>query len=168
MPLRSATSCSIAPDAAGQRTASPPTALTGTRYAGTMPRSTADLAAAALEFLSERHLGTFATTRADGTPHVAAVGFTFDPESGVARVITSDGNQKVRNVERDGYAALTQVDGRRWLTLEGPATVHRDRDRVADAERRYAQRFREPRVNPRRVVIEVDVSRVLGARTLLG
>jgi hypothetical protein len=33
---------------------------------------------------------------------------------------------------------------------------------VRDAERRYAVRYREPRENPRRVVLEVTVDRVLG------
>ncbi|MDN5750845.1 MAG: acyltransferase, partial [Pseudonocardia sp.] len=33
---------------------------------------------------------------------------------------------------------------------------------VADAERRYARRYRVPRVNPERVVIEIAVRRVLG------
>ena len=69
--------------------------------------------------------------------------------------------------KRQGYAAVTNVDGPRWLTLEGPATVHRDRERVAEAERRYAQRYREPKPNPERVVIEIDVQRVLGSHSLL-
>ena len=38
---------------------------------------------------------------------------------------------------------------------------------VRDAELRYAQRYRTPRVNPRRVVIEVRVERVLGSSELL-
>ena len=132
-----------------------------------MTRTAADLGSAAAEFLAERHLATLATLRADGTPHVVAVGFTWDPESGRARVITSDGNQKVRNVERGGHAAVTHVDGPRWITLEGRAVVRREPDQVADAERRYALRYREPRPNPRRVVIEIEVTRVLGSRTLL-
>jgi hypothetical protein len=36
-----------------------------------------------------------------------------------------------------------------------------------DAELRYAQRYRTPRVNPRRVVIEVRIERVLGSSELL-
>ena len=40
-------------------------------------------------------------------------------------------------------------------------------DAVRDAELRYAQRYRTPRVNPRRVVIEVQVERVLGSSDLL-
>jgi hypothetical protein len=33
---------------------------------------------------------------------------------------------------------------------------------VEDAVRRYAKRYREPRVNPQRVVIEITISKVLG------
>ncbi|SIR89470.1 TIGR03618 family F420-dependent PPOX class oxidoreductase [Williamsia sterculiae] len=132
-----------------------------------MPTTAADLTADALEFLTERHLASVVTLRHDGTPHSVAVGFTYDQERRVVRVITSDGKQKVRNVDRSGYAAVTQVDGPRWLTLEGPARILRDADDVQIAERRYAQRYREPRPNPRRVVVEIDVARVLGSRSLL-
>ena len=62
---------------------------------------------------------------------------------------------------------LSQVDGARWLSLEGKATVHTDIEAVRDAELRYAQRYRTPRVNPRRVVIEVRIERVLGSSPLL-
>jgi hypothetical protein len=54
------------------------------------------------------------------------------------------------------------VDGRRWSTLEGRAVVRRDPKSVADAEHRYGQRYRTPRPNPERVVIEVAVDRILG------
>ncbi len=62
---------------------------------------------------------------------------------------------------------LSQVDGARWLSLEGRASVNREVDAVRDAELRYAQRYRTPRVNPRRVVIEVQIERVLGSSDLL-
>ncbi len=133
-----------------------------------MPSTTADLSEQARTFLQERHLGTLATLRADGTPHVVAVGFTFDPVANLVRVITFDGSQKVRNAERGGYASLTHVDGARWLTLEGTATVSRDPDRVRDAEQRYAERYRTPKPNPRRVVIEVSVTRVMSSAGLRG
>ncbi|SHT34825.1 Uncharacterised protein [Mycobacteroides abscessus subsp. abscessus] len=42
-----------------------------------------------------------------------------------------------------------------------------DKDAVRDAELRYAQRYRTPRVNPKRVVIEVKIERVLGSSDLL-
>jgi len=54
------------------------------------------------------------------------------------------------------------VDGRRWLTLEGAVSVSRDPTDVADAVRRYAERYRAPRENPRRVVVQLAVDRVLG------
>ena len=59
---------------------------------------------------------------------------------------------------------LSQVDGARWLSLEGIASVNRDADAVRDAELRYAQRYRTPKPNPRRVVVEVLVQRVLVLR----
>ncbi|MGW4092266.1 PPOX class F420-dependent oxidoreductase [Nocardia sp. NPDC004750] len=132
-----------------------------------MPTSTAELSPAALEFVAERHLATLTTLRADGTPHVVAVGFTWDQEAGIARVITNDGSVKVRNVRRSGYAAVSQVDGIRWLTLEGPATVLEAPDEVAEAVERYAGRYRVPRENPTRVVIAIQVRRVLSSSTLV-
>ena len=65
-------------------------------------------------FLSERHLATLTTLRPDGTPHVVAVGFTWDDEAQLVRVITNGTSKKARNV-RDGSprAVVAQVDGRR-------------------------------------------------------
>lgn len=116
---------------------------------------------AALAFLAERHLATLTTLRPDGSPHVVPVGFTWDPDSGIARVITSGTSRKARNAG-SGRAVLCQVDGWRWLSLEGAVRVLTDAASVRDAERRYAVRYREPRENPRRVVLEVTVDRVLG------
>ena len=114
-------------------------------------------------FLQERHLATLTTLRADGTPHVVPVGFTYDPETRLARVITSGTSAKARHV-REGQArvAVCQVEGRRWVTLEGEAVVRDDHESVGEAERRYAARYRQPRANPTRVVIEIAVDRILG------
>ncbi|SFO93398.1 PPOX class probable F420-dependent enzyme [Geodermatophilus dictyosporus] len=122
-----------------------------------------DLGPELLDFLTERHLATLTTLRADGSPHVVPVGVTYDPDTRTARVITSGGSAKARHV-REGRSrvAVCQVDGRRWVTLEGAAVVRDDRAAVADAEARYAQRYRQPRENPARVVIEISVDRVLG------
>ncbi|WP_133910828.1 pyridoxamine 5'-phosphate oxidase family protein [Streptomyces sp. NBC_00582] len=125
------------------------------------------LDAAYLAFWRERHLCTLTTPRPDGGPHVVPVGVTYDPERGLARVIADKASRKVRNVlaaEPGGArVAVCQVDGRRWATLEGRAHVHAEPDRVAEAERRYAERYgRTPRVNPNRVVIEIEVTRALG------
>jgi F420H(2)-dependent biliverdin reductase len=128
-----------------------------------VPHVPHDLAPGVLEFLTERHLATLTTLRPDGSPHVVPVGVTFDAATGTARVITSGTSAKARHV-RDGQqrVAVCQVDGRRWLTLEGTAVVRDDPGAVADAVTRYARRYRQPRENPARVVLEISVDRVLG------
>jgi PPOX class probable F420-dependent enzyme len=113
-------------------------------------------------FLAERHLGTLSTIRRDGTLHVCAVGFTWDADALLVRVITSEGSQKVRNVERTGRAAVAQVDGGRWLSLEGPARVARAPEAIAGAVARYTTRYQAPRPSAERVAIEITVERVLG------
>lgn len=114
-------------------------------------------------FLAERHLATLTTLRADGSPHVVAVGFTWDDDARLVRVITSGASVKARNAARGGRAAVCQVDGRRWLTLEGTVTVSAEPDDVRDAEQRYAGRYRQPRENPQRVAVVIAVDRVLGS-----
>ncbi|HEX6422239.1 MAG TPA: PPOX class F420-dependent oxidoreductase [Acidimicrobiales bacterium] len=118
-------------------------------------------------FMSERHLATLTTLRPDGTPHVVPVGFTWDRQAGLVRIITFAPSRKVRNLDAraDGRlprAVVCQVDGGRWLTLEGPATVTDEPDRVAEAVRRYADRYRRPGERPDRVAIEIAVDRVMG------
>ncbi|MFE9423668.1 TIGR03618 family F420-dependent PPOX class oxidoreductase [Kitasatospora sp. NPDC006697] len=122
-----------------------------------------------IAFWTERHICTLTTMRPNGTPHVVPVGVTFDPGTGIARVITSRESRKARNVAAAGAAgarvALCQVDGGRWATLEGVAVLREEPEQVADAERRYTERYRAPRANPERVVIEIAVTRTLGRGT---
>ena len=114
-------------------------------------------------FVAERHLATLTTLRPDGTPHVVAVGFTWDPEQALVRVITNGTSRKAAHVRAGSpRAVVAQVDGPRWLSLEGVPVVSDDPERVAEAVRRYALRYREPAQNPRRVVVEIAVDRVLG------
>ena len=122
----------------------------------------AALPVAALTFLRDRHLATLTTLRPDGSPHVVAVGFTWDDEAGLARVITNGTSRKVAHVRAGTRAVVAQVDGPRWLSLEGPAVASDEPERVAEAVRRYAGRYRQPAENALRVVIEITVDRVLG------
>ncbi len=123
----------------------------------------AALAPEVLTFLAERHLATLTTLRPDGSPHVVAVAFTWDDPAGVARIITGRASRKARNVGSGGTrAVVAQVDGARWLALEGPARLVLDAEAVLEGERRYAERYRQPQANPDRAVIEIRVDRVLG------
>ncbi|GAA1104984.1 MULTISPECIES: pyridoxamine 5'-phosphate oxidase family protein [Streptomyces violaceusniger group] len=120
-----------------------------------------------LAFWRERHVCTLTTPRPDGTPHVVPVGVTYDPEAGLARVIANRHSRKVAHVRAAGEAgarvAVCQMAGRRWATLEGLAVVREDPELIADAERRYAERYqRTPRPNPDRVVIEIALTRAMG------
>lgn len=122
------------------------------------------LTADALAFLSEYHLATLSTIGRSGRIHAVPVGFTY--EEGVVRIIGSRGTQKFVNAERSGRASVCSVDGARWLSFEGPARVSGDPDAVDHAVRLYAGRYRQPRVNPDRVVLEIAVERVLGSASL--
>jgi PPOX class probable F420-dependent enzyme len=121
------------------------------------------LSESAMAFVAERHLATLATQRPDGSLHAVPVGFTFDHDATCAWVITSSGSTKIRNIGSGSRACLCQVDGRRWLSLEGPATIYAEPEIVAEAVRRYTHRYRAPRPNPRRVCIEVRIERIQGS-----
>lgn len=125
----------------------------------------ADLNDDVLTFLAERHLATLSLTAPDHPLHVSPVGFTWDDDAGVARVITFSAAKKVRLLESHGQlqGALSQVDGGRWLTLYGVLTVTADPDVNADAERRYSERYRPPGDRgAQRRTIEMSVTRITG------
>lgn len=126
------------------------------------------LAADQLAFVAERHLATLATLRADGSPHVVPVAFTWDAGAGRARITTRVTSVKARNVERAAAggglarAAVCQFDGQRWLTLEGSITLSRDPADVAEAVEAYAVRYRRLEFQAERIVLYLAADRVLG------
>ncbi|MFF3750383.1 pyridoxamine 5'-phosphate oxidase family protein [Streptomyces sp. NPDC002018] len=120
-----------------------------------------------LAFWREHHVCTLTTLRPDGTPHVVPVGVTYDPEAGLARIITNKHSTKVANILAAGpegaRVAVCQVRRGQWATLEGRATVRTEPELVADAVSRYAERYgRTPAPNPDRIVIEIALDRALG------
>jgi hypothetical protein len=116
-----------------------------------------------LDFLAQRHLATLTTLRPDGTPHVVAVGFTWDDDAGLVRVITTARRARWRTSGR----ARRGRSWRRWTAAGGSSLEGR-----ADGQRRpgaggrgrapVRPRYRQPSENPRRVVLEIAVDRVLG------
>ena len=117
-----------------------------------------------LDFCGEYHLSTLTVVRADGSPHVTAVGFTYEAARQLVRVITWADSWKARHVAelQPAQAAVCSVDGRRWLTFSGTATLTDDPDSVAEAVRRYAERYRQPKEREDRVVIELSVAKIVG------
>jgi PPOX class probable F420-dependent enzyme len=120
------------------------------------------LSPAVLSFLHERVVGTLTTLRADGSPHVSAVGFAYDGPARLVRIITWSSSVKARNAARGGRAVVAQVDGGRWLALEGTVRLVTDPVGVAAAVAAYAARYRPPGERPDRVAIEIAVDRILG------
>ena len=115
-------------------------------------------------FLRERHLASLTLLRPDGSPHVTAVGFTWDEQSQLVRVITWAGSMKSKILAQTGpsQAVVCQIDGGRWLSLEGTAVVPDDAKRWLEGTDRYAQRYRVPQERPDRTVIEIAVEQILG------
>jgi F420H(2)-dependent biliverdin reductase len=122
-----------------------------------------DLDPALRDFWTERHLCTLTTLRSDGRPHVVPVGVALDHEERCAWVITSRTSVKARHLATPGPVAACQVDGRHWSTLEGTAVVRSDEASVARAVERYAARYRQPRPNPDRVAVRIEVTRLLAS-----
>jgi PPOX class probable F420-dependent enzyme len=127
-----------------------------------MSFQSSDLTASQLEFIRENHLATLTTLRADGSPHVVPVGFTFDIENNIVRVITFAKSMKARHAAQGGRAVVSQVDRGRWITLEGTVHLRTEADIVAKAVEAYAGRYRQPKVREDRVVVEITVDKVMG------
>ena len=110
------------------------------------------------------HLCTVTTLQRDGSPHVVPMGIVVDPDD---RPRLGDHLAAARRrwptcAGADPRVAVCQVDRRRWSTVEGTAEVLDDPDSVAEAVRRYAERYRQPRENPERVALRITITRVIG------
>lgn len=120
-----------------------------------------------LDFWREPLPCTLTTPRQDGTPHVVAVHATYDPEAGLARIITNTRSHKAAHIRAAGESgarvAICQASEGRWATLEGVARVVEDETAVAEAVRRHAERYeRTPAPNPDRVAVEITLTRAMG------
>lgn len=120
------------------------------------------LTATQVEFVRENILATLTTLRADGSPHVVPVGFTYDQEQNLVRVITFAKSMKARHAAQGGRAVVSQVDRGRWITIEGTLRLRTEVDVVAKAVEAYAGRYRQPKVREDRVVIEIVIDKVMG------
>lgn len=115
-----------------------------------------------IEFVRENILATLTTLRADGSPHVVPVGFTYNQDQNLVRVITFAKSMKARHAAQGGRAVVSQVDRGRWITIEGTVRLRTEADIVAQAVEAYAGRYRQPKVREDRVVIEIIIDKVMG------
>lgn len=117
----------------------------------------------AVNFLTvPRVIASLATTRRDGRPHIAAVGYTFDLDRHLVQIVTKPGSQKVRNVQTGSAAVLNQIDGMLWLQLHGTAAVSDDPAVLHDAYERFAQRYGRVHEGEELVVLQIAVQRCIG------
>ena len=72
-----------------------------------MSFQSSDLTPSQLEFMRENLLATLTTLRADGSPHVVPVGFTFDTDNNIVRVITFAKSMKARHAAQGGRAVVS-------------------------------------------------------------
>ena len=62
--------------------------------------SASEVTSALTEFLTERHLAILTLVRPDGRPHSTPIGFMWDEEAEVAKIITWSGSLKTRLLEK--------------------------------------------------------------------
>ncbi|WP_205471647.1 pyridoxamine 5'-phosphate oxidase family protein [Nocardioides sp. SYSU D00038] len=121
-----------------------------------------------LDFWTERHLCVLTTLLPDGRPHAVPVGVAVDHEEKCAWVITNATSRKARNLAEESPVAACQVDGARWSTLEGRGVVVFGAAAVERAVEMYAGRYRQPRPNPTRVALRIEVDRFVSSSSLAG
>ncbi|WP_366945432.1 pyridoxamine 5'-phosphate oxidase family protein [Microbacterium sp.] len=88
---------------------------------------TTALTADGLRVVTDDHLATLSTLAPSGLFHVIAVGFTL--ADGLVRIITMDGSQKVRNIERDSRPDRRTAVAERRGACDGVAGSRRSRAR---------------------------------------
>ena len=130
--------------------------------------SASEVNSALTEFLTERHLAILTLVRPDGRPHSTPIGFMWDEEAEVVKIITWSGSLKTRLLEKGNLVgSIAQVDGGRWVTFEGSCSVSADPEVCKDAVERYARRYSPPKARGAdRRVITKPVSRILASNSL--
>ena len=115
-----------------------------------------------LEFVTQRHLATLTTLRADGSPHVVPVGFSYDAATQRVRIISGPTSQKARNAARGSVGLVCQVEGGQWLTLEGRCELRTDDASLAQCASGYEARYGHPPRRPGWASLEIVVTRCFG------
>lgn len=100
------------------------------------------LTAAVRAFLAEPRYGVLATIGASGTPHLTAIWYELEEDSVLMN--TAAGRVKHHNLQRDRRASICIVDGERYVTLSGLATLIDDQAVAQADDLRLARRYDGP------------------------
>jgi len=118
--------------------------------------------------------GKLATVRADGSPHVVPVWFTFDDE-GRLMFLTGERSLKARNMARDARVAIAVDDETMpfaWARIDGTAEFSTDPDDLLywaiESCRRYvgvaqAEAFGRRNATSGELLVRVTPTRLVGA-----
>ncbi|QTI67304.1 PPOX class F420-dependent oxidoreductase [Gordonia polyisoprenivorans] len=130
--------------------------------------------------IAESSIGILATIKANGIPQLSPVTVVYDDSADRIYVSMTEGRAKTANLRRDPRAAIefTSADGYTWATAEGTATLTGpgtdpdgpEVDALVEYYRRGAgehpdwAEYREVMVTDRRVLMELAITRVYGAK----
>src|ERR1700689_1329009 len=75
--------------------------------------------------LRETQRGILVTIKRDGRPQLSNIGYVWDPETRIARIIAADFRAKTVNLRRDprGSLHVTNLDFTLWVVAEGTAAL---------------------------------------------
>jgi PPOX class probable F420-dependent enzyme len=129
----------------------------------------------ARHFLATNHRSVIQTVRADGGPHLTPVDVGID-ERGRAILSGTETRVKVANLRRDPRVSLCVLSDRfygPWVQVEGTATIvslPEAMEGLIDYYRRVAEKehpdwddYREAMERDRRVLVRIDLERVVAS-----
>jgi len=93
-------------------------------------------------FLDEPHYAVIATINESGMPHLTAIWYELQGEEVLMN--TAAGRLKHRNLRRDPRLSICVVDGERYVTLYGRATLIDDRVQAQTDDLQLARRYDGP------------------------
>ena len=114
------------------------------------------------EFLSTRAFGSLNSIDKTNNLHTAVVGFHFDKNKKIIRIISQKKSIKVKNIIQNNNVALSQIRDNKWLSFIGTATIKYDQESIKLATNAYTLRYEKPSENPDRIAIEISVKKILG------
>ncbi len=114
------------------------------------------------EFLSTRAFGSLNSIDKTNNLHTAVVGFHFDKNKKIIRIISQKKSIKVKNIIQNNNVSLSQIRDNKWLSFIGTAIIKYDQESIKLATDAYTLRYEKPSENPDRIAIEISVKKILG------